>query len=481
MADLAQIEEIARARASVLYGMGLDNKRPDAWTQYGWPEALSVDSLRRAYERGGPGHGAVHRLLDKCWQEWPRIKSPEADEESPWETTLGKLLDGINAWQKLRDFDRRNMVGEYAGLIYRVADGQALSTPLAAAKRLVDLVPVYQDQLRVTAWHNDPADPDNFGSPKMFQYRRRVLSQKDTQGQPADWDDVHPSRVQLLAEGSVGDFLDGVPLLKAGYNHLVDLEKIGGGSAEGFLKNSARTVVFEYLPDSTPQDLRLPDGSIKSVRQQHEEQARALNRNQDSSIVMQGGKAATLQTTASDPTGAWILAASLFAASVQIPMTVIFGQQTGRLASDEDKADMVARCKSRQRNELTPMLREFVTRMQACGVIEAGEFEIEWAPLDVPGDKERLELVGMMADVNLKAFQAGDRPVFNTNEQRKAAAYEELPDGEEMLLPEEKAAADAALQTEMAKEAAKLQPKQPANQPANQPGQQPPTKKAGAP
>ncbi|MGE8444299.1 hypothetical protein [Comamonas sp.] len=40
---------------------------------------------------------------------------------------------------------------------------------------------------------------------------------------PEKWADVHPGRVQILAEGAVGDFYDGVPLLRAGFNRLVDL------------------------------------------------------------------------------------------------------------------------------------------------------------------------------------------------------------------------------------------------------------------
>jgi len=470
----------SREELAGLFG-SLDAKRPTAWEQYGYKDAVTFDMLLRAYDRGGPGHGAVHRLLDKCWQERPRIKQPEADEESGWEKAVGRLISSVNGWVKLRDFDRRNMVGNFAALIYRVADGQPLSAPMGRASALKDLVPVYQDQIRVTDWHSDLADPDTYGKPKMFQFQSRRLAPagNDTQGQPTEWLDVHPSRVQILAEGSVGDMFDGVPLLRAGFNHLVDIEKIGGGSAESFLKNSARVVTLEFSEDSNPWVItQNPDGtpSGQNLQEKVEEQVRRLNRNIDASIVTAGAKAGTLQTTVSDPTGAFQLAANLFAASVQIPFTVLFGQQTGRLASDEDKADMVARCKSRQINELTPMLEEFVRRMQAAGLIAEGEFEIEWPPLDAPGDKERLELVDKMAGINLKAFQAGDQPVFNTNEQRKAAGYEELPGGDEMLSPDEKAAADAALQVEVAKEQAKAQPQQPQQGPKQQAQQKPPAK-----
>lgn len=450
--------ELTRARQDLMYGLGLDQKRPAAWIQYGYPETVTFDLLLRAYDRGGAGHGAVHRILDKCWQEKPRIKKKGADDESPWETKVDELLTAINGWQKLRDFDRRNLVGRYAGLIYRVADSKQLNEPLVRGTKLVDLVPLYESQIQVQKWNEDPTS-ENYGKPEMFQIETSPPASVDQQARPRTWLKVHPSRVQILAEGAVGgSFLDGVPLLKAGFNNLVDIEKIGGGAAEGFLKNSARTLKFEYDPQANVQAITSnPDGTpgTSSVREAHEEQTARLNRNQDTSIVIQGGKAGTLETTVGDPTASFNTAANLFAASVQIPFTILFGQQTGRLASDEDKADMVARCKSRQRTELTPALIELVTRLQAIGLIEEGEFEVEWLPLDSPGDTERLDNVSKMADINLKAFQAGDAPVFNTNEQRKAAGYEEIDGGDEMQSPDEKAQADAALQSQLAEDAAK--------------------------
>ena len=433
MADIivnaTTLHDLRRAREELLGVFGsLDAGRPNAWSSYGYKTTLAFDDFLQAYERGGPAHGAVHRILDKCWQERPRIKKPETDDETPWETKLGKLLAGINAWQKLRDFDRRNMVGRYAALIYRVADGKTLREPMQRAVKLVDIVPVYENQIQVTGWNSDPNSTD-FGQPTMFQYRRRQPTAKDTQGQPDEWVDVHPSRVQLLAEGSVTDFLDGVPLLKAGFNHLVDLEKISGGSAESYLKNSARTIVFQYDPTASVQAIQQADGSTKTVREIHEEQTRALNRNQDSSIVLQGGQASTLQTQISDPGPAFEVAANLFAASVQIPMTVLFGAQTGRLASDEDKADMIARCKSRQINELTPMLEQFIRRMQAAGIVEQGDFVIEWPPLDAPGDKERAEVLGKLTAAAQQAFQAGlTEPLFDANELRGVMGFEPRAD-----------------------------------------------------
>ena len=450
------LRELQRARAVNLSGLfgALDNKRPRAWDQYGYPETVGFPQLLQAYERGGAAHGAVHKLLDKCWQETPRLKQPEADKETAWETGVGKVFKAAKVWRTLRDLDRRNMVGRYAAVIYRVADGaMSLREPLVRAQKLVELVPLYEDQLKVTEWDSDQGSP-NYGKPRMFQYQSRRPSAKvDTQGQPVEWVDVHPSRVQLLAEGSVGDILDGVPLLQAGFNALVDLEKISGGSAEGFLKNSARTLSIEVEGNTSLRALAATPGvAISSDVQAGElmnDKVRAVNRNIDSALILGGAKANTLQTQQITPGPAFEVAANLFAASVQIPFTILFGQQTGRLASDEDQADFAARAKGRQVNELTPMIEEFVQRMQAAGVIEEGEFEVEWPDLMAPSDDDKAGVLGKMTAAMQQAAGAGiTQPLFDANELRKVAGFEErredgMPEEGEPT-PEERAAAEAA-------------------------------------
>ncbi|WP_343633744.1 phage portal protein [Roseateles sp.] len=430
--------DVARARAEYLmqFGAGLDAKRPSAWTEYGYKTQLDFDDFRQAYERGGAGHGAVQKLLARCWSEWPRIKKPEADDETPWEKQVAALITGIKGWQKFQGFDRRNLIGRYAALIYRVADGKALREPLVKATKLVDIVPLFEDQIKVTEWFSDTNDTENYGKPRMFQYRTRSPSSVgDREAKPQDWVDVHPSRVQILAEGSDSDdFYEGVPLLKAGFNSLVDIEKLSGGGAESALKNSARTIKFEYDAAAAPQAITSnPDGTpgTKTVREVHEEQTRKLNRSQDSAIVIQGGKADTLQTQVANLGPQFEIAANLFSASVGIPFTILFGQQTGRLASDEDQKEMNARAAARQRNELTPMLTEFVRRMQDCNVIEAGEFEIEWPDLGAPTDEQKIDKAAKMAVMNKTTFDGGGTtPIFDENEIRKAAGYEERDEGQ---------------------------------------------------
>jgi hypothetical protein len=424
--------EIIRAR-QLAYGGSLDAKRPDSWQVYGYPDDVTFERMLTAYERGGAAHGAVHRMLDGCWQDNPRIKTEGSEDETPWEKNTLKVLKSVRGFAKLRDLDRRNMIGRYAGLILRVADSLALREPMVRAQKLVDMVPVYENQLRVTAWNVDETSED-YGKPTMYQYRTRpVQNQGDTQGRPETWIDVHPSRIIIMAEGSVGDdMFDGVPLLKAGFNALVDIEKVSGGSAESFLKNSARTITIQYDKDASPSAIGA-DGEKVSIKQAHESQVKALNSNQDGAIVTQGATAGVLQTTVSDPGPSFMVPANIFSASVQLPFTILFGQQTGRLASDQDKKDADARYKSRQTNEITPVIEETIRRLQGVGVIEPGAFEVEWRDISAPSDLDKLNNLKLMTGAMADVFKNGITDLFTVDELRKSVDYapvdeSQLPD-----------------------------------------------------
>jgi hypothetical protein len=423
-------------------GASMDNKRPRAWDQFGYPMVVDSTMLLAAYDRNGAAFGAVHQTLDRCWQDKPRFKLKGKDEETQWEKDVHKLLDDIGAWPKLHEWDRRNMVSRYAGLVLRFRDGRPPEQPVRSGAKLIDVVPMYEHQLRVASWDNDLAS-ETYGKPTMYEYAQRDVLGADKQAKPQRFEMLHPSRVVMLAEGAVGDdFLEGVPLLKPGYNHLIDLEKVSGGSAESYLKNSARTLRFVFDKDADPLKIvgAKADGSratADDVRRVMQDRADRVNSNIDAAIVGQGMTVDALQTSLHDPEPSFLICAEMFAASVRIPFTILFGQQTGRLASDEDKDAWNRRCTSRRMNVLTPALTALIRAMQKAGAVAAGDFEVEWPSLEAAGEDEQVSLAEKLANVNKAMVAAGRNAPFAENEVRVAAGYDEEPELDLPLVPEE--------------------------------------------
>ncbi len=69
--------------------MGLENKCHSAWCEYGFPEQVTYENFYSLYRRGGIAHGAVEKLVGKCWQTNPEIiEGDQADKkrkETAWE------------------------------------------------------------------------------------------------------------------------------------------------------------------------------------------------------------------------------------------------------------------------------------------------------------------------------------------------------------------------------------------------------------
>ena len=75
------------------------------------------------------------------------------------------------------------------------------------------------------------------------------------------------------------------------------------------------------------------------------------------------------------------------------------------------------------------MIEELVRRLQAAGLIDAGEFEVEWPPVNAPSEKDKAELLGKMTAAMQQAFQAGlTEPLFDANELRAVMDFEQRTD-----------------------------------------------------
>lgn len=443
MATERQIDPVIMAAL----GYGMDSTR-NTWAQFGYPTDITFDMYMGAYLRQPAAHALIERMLGKCWSKTPEICELRDGDESasdrqatPWEKEVAKLFRDkkIRLWDCIKDTDRMNMIGRYAGLIMRIADGATLDMPAGSGK-LVEAVPCYESQIKVTAWGTDPNSAD-FGKPTMCQFRSSEQRLKNPEmAAPEEWANIHPSRIIFLAEGApVGKWWEGVPFLQACYNKLIDLEKISGGSADAYKKNSAMKVALEYGEATSPYDAiraAYPDAKPAEVREKLDESVSKVTSGQDSVIVMQNGKANQLQAQMIDPTGSWTIAANEAAASQQIPFTILFGQQTGRLASDQDQSDFAKVASSRRADVLTPFIENIVQWLADHGCISAApqDFVIEWDDLLAPGQKDKLANAKTMIETNKAAIDAGQAPVYDTNEARVAGGYDPREEGEEEAL-----------------------------------------------
>jgi len=428
----------AIGRQRMLYaGQPGNTKRTKLWDEFGYPNNLEFDRYYRAYERNAVAYAAVHKLLESCWMDNPTIidgeEEKEAEETTEWEKAVTKLLK--KHWAKIKDADRRNLVGRYSALLIQFRDGREWSRPVdrAVVSRLKDtsivkLIPAWESQVKAGKADSD-ALSETYGQPVSYNFNEQPVGDDGTYG-PVRGVTVHPDRIIILCEGSEDEnMLSGVPFLRAGYNKLLDLEKVSGGSAEGFLKNASRQLATEFNEQVSIDTLikQAKDAGYDRLGDAMNDKVNKLNSGTDAALVTQGGKTSVLSVAAADPKPTWEVAANEFAASIQCPFTILFGQQTGRLASDEDKTDWAKRCNGRRWGFMSSVIEIILERFWTLGVIDqpsSGEVSLAWSDLLAPSEKEKIANMQAMATVAKDTQQAYGTPAVDENEIRAVGELE---------------------------------------------------------
>ncbi|WP_299996853.1 phage portal protein [uncultured Cedecea sp.] len=441
----ALAEQIGRQR--MLYaGRNGNVKRTKLWDEFGYPDIITFDMLYRAYRRNSAAFSGVHKTLDDCWIDLPIIidgpKSTEATETTKWEADVTKLIKPH--WSRIKDADRRNLVGRYSAILLQIKDGRTWDQPVdtAAVKMLghaalVKLIPAWESQIKPTN-HDTDTLSDTYGMPTAYEFNEQPVGDDGTYGIVRSVV-VHPDRVIILAEGSEDDnALAGVPLNEAGYNDLLDIEKTKGGSAEGFLKNASRQlgISFDSATDMNQIAEQAKRAGYNDIGEAMNDKIGKLNRGTDAALVTQSGTTSVLSVAPADPTPSWTVSANSYAATIMCPFNILFGKQTGNLASEEDKKAWAIRRNSRRNGWQSKLVTDVITRFWKVGFISpplSGEVSVTWSDLLAPGDAEKLSNMDKMADIAVKTQQAYGTPAVDANEVRAAGELEPL---EEIQLPD---------------------------------------------
>ncbi|HBM7591751.1 TPA: DUF1073 domain-containing protein [Enterobacter asburiae] len=412
---------LARARMGMLNpSMGLDAKRNSAWCEYGFPEQVTYENLYALYRRGGIAHGAVEKLVGKCWQTNPEIiegdDADESENETAWEKKSKQVFTN-RFWRSFSEADRRRLVGRYAGILLHVNDSLAWDQPVTKGKMLQKVTVAWAGSLTVGDWDTG-LNSKTYGQPKMWQYAERLPNGSSRRV------NIHPDRVFIL-----GDYSDdAIGFLEPAYNAFVSLEKVEGGSGESFLKNAARQLNVNFEKEIDFNNLASLYGvSIDELQDKFNEVAGEMNRGNDVLMTTQGATVTPLVTAVADPSATYNVNLQTASAGVDIPTRILVGNQQAERSSTEDQKYFNARCQSR-RGELSFEIEDFCDKLIELQVIDAVvQKAVIWDDLSAQSDSEKLDAALKMAQINSASIATGEQP-FTGEEIRTVAGYEGSPE-----------------------------------------------------
>ncbi|MGZ0378393.1 anti-CBASS protein Acb1 family protein [Citrobacter freundii] len=412
---------LARARMGMLNpSMGLDAKRNSAWCEYGFPEQVTYENLYALYRRGGIAHGAVEKLVGKCWQTNPEIiegdDADESENETAWEKKSKQVFTN-RFWRSFSEADRRRLVGRYAGILLHVRDEKDWNLPVTKGRGLQKVSVAWAGSLTVSEWDTG-LNSKTYGQPKMWQYAERLPNGSSRRV------NIHPDRVFIL-----GDYSDdAIGFLEPAYNAFVSLEKVEGGSGESFLKNAARQLNVNFEKEIDFNNLASLYGvSIDELQDKFNDVAGEMNRGNDVLMTTQGATVTPLVTAVADPSATYNVNLQTAAAGVDIPTRILVGNQQAERSSTEDQKYFNARCQSR-RGGLSFEIEDFCDKLIELQVIDAVvQKAVIWDDLSAQSDSEKLDAAIKMAQINSASIATGEQP-FTGEEIRTVAGYEGSPE-----------------------------------------------------
>ena len=424
------------------------NTKHDHYKDFGYPEVLDFDKLYAVYKRNGLANSAVERTLSKTWQgnaflletERDGTQRPSDDKETALEKEIRLHFRKLRFWQRIADLDRRAMVGGFSGLILRFADGKPWDQPVdfvSGLKGLVGIDPIWAKQLRVSEWHQNELEPETYGKPKVFEFTETPIDPTEADKKPLQRTvQIHADRLFIWSQD--GTIL-GDSLLQPGYNDLIDLEKIKGAGGEGFWKNARAAPVFE-TGDSTVTfaDMAKAMGTtVEDLHKKMNDQVNNYNKGFDQMLMLQGMTAKALPITLPSPEHFWSAPLQSFAASIQMPLKILVGNQTGERASTEDANEWGETIMARRQNYTHPRLYELVEHLMAKRVLPADkDWHLEQSDLTEANPAEKIERASKMTTINQSSVTADSTLTFTVEEIRKVAGYEPLSPSELDVEPE---------------------------------------------
>ena len=422
-----------------------DTKHMKAWFDYGYPMAVDFYMHWNMYKRNGLAKAGVDIPVNLCWMDSPTIRSGDDDEhkETPWEKAANALAKRLKLWRHLRDADRMQRVGRYSAIFIRVRDGLSPDKPLGNIKegQIIELMPLWEGQLEPNDVDQNTAS-DTYSKPLNYTYSATGTGNQNNKA--ADSFQIHHSRLILLSEDAVGGSIYGTPTNEAGFNALLDWDKIRGSGGEA-----------SWLAAANKQILTPKEGSSGSISAETldgiNDALKDMKEGLDEALFLSGVESTAMNNTVPDPEIYKDMALEEYSASVQLPAKILVGTQSGVKAGDEDTAGLMRMMQSRRVNCLNDFIDSFLTWCYKYGVLVMPEdgHTIAWSDLTAPSLMQRIDAIVKMAQTNISERGSGNGPVFMPDEMRKVADYEPLDadlTGDEPgeTLPDDEAEQDAA-------------------------------------
>jgi len=358
----------------------------------GYPPDVTKEDFKAMFDRNGVGTRVVELYPKECWATEPGVYETEDEDETEFEKAWDELNKQFNLFDYLERIDVLSGIGRYGLLILGLSDGLTLDKPVEKTKGLQLLYLKVVDESVVTIKSKDiDVTSPRFGKPVTYEVKFETLANNETAYESKT---VHYTRVLHVADGRLTSDTFGVPRMKNVYNYLLDLKKVGGGSAEMFWRGGYPGLSIKTDPDRTTP---LTDDEKTDIKAELKNYTEDLQR----FLALSNVEVKPLEVQIADPTPNVMMIIKLISITYGVPYRKLMGSEEAKLASAEDTKDWNKKVTKRQNGYVTNcLIKPFVTLLINLGVLpEPKDLIVDWPDLGALDEKDS-------ADVMVKKTEA---------------------------------------------------------------------------
>lgn len=418
---MALVENQSLSRADMV--KKLFDPRRDINAECGYPDDISPEEYKLAYDREGLGRRVVEFWPEESWVMDPDVFETEDPEKTEFEEAWDALQKSQNVYFQLHRIDVLSGIGRFGVLLLGLddskefkdpveglvdGDNKPLEKPTITERKLLYLRAFDESVAVVDQRDNDPQST-RFGQPTIYTLSFEesesigetgglgisggTVSRRDMK--------VHWTRVIHIADNRETSEIFGTPRMQVVFNRVMDARKVLSGSGEMFWKGAFPGYSLESQPGAVAPTA---DGT-KKLREQIDKFFNGLQR----IIATTGFSIKSLAPQISDPSKHMEAIMDNVAFTLGVPKRKFMGSEQAQLASVQDTRTFNNRVAKRQNNYLTPLVvRPFTDRMIAVGVLpEVESYEVTWPDLNTVTDKEKAEVARVRTEALAKYVQGG--------------------------------------------------------------------------
>jgi len=428
--ELKVHSSIARYNTDTLFGRQFEGDR-NLYSSLGWEEYPTYATYDGQYRRGGIAKTVVDIDPIDTWRGDIRVVAPPDQDGNAqpnaeaFEKGFIELAERVNLKEYFLRGDKLAGIGQYSvlrlGLQQSGDQGDKMEAQPVSPNTVQDLLYVSaysQPNADIVKTFNDPQEP-RFGQVQVYSItetnnqskaitggttvRGRRIDQNADQGEGLS-SNVHADRIIHIAENLLEDEIYGTPRLENILNHLYDLQKVSGGSAEMYWQGAFPGYIFELDPEA-----ELSPDDLQKMEQEIDKRLLGLKRY----LKVQGVNVNAMSPQVSDPTSQVNVQIDQIAGARRIPKRTLLGSERGELSSGADESNRQKQIQSRRENDCNRWVRDFVDKMMKYGVLpKVDHYIIDWPSLADEKAKEKAEIALNRSRAIKEFMQAGGENVL---------------------------------------------------------------------